>query len=101
MMRSIVEIVLDSIFGAGFLFLVMIAFVGQWVVDYLDHYFFITLFVILVLKALKKFLAYALSAEGKESIKQSIILPLQRGHLLEQWYWFTQSARYQKDSSRQ
>ena len=100
-MRSIAEIVLDSIFGAGFLFLLIIAFVGQWVVDYLDHYFFITLFVILVLKALKKFLAYALSTNGSESIRQAIIQPLQRGHLFEQWYWFSQSARYEKQRSNQ
>ncbi len=46
-MRSVAEIVLDSIFGAGFLFLMIIAFVGQAVVDFLDHYFFITLFIIL------------------------------------------------------
>lgn len=99
-MRSIAEIVLDSIFGAGFILLLVIAFVGQWVVDFLDHYFFITLFVILVLKALKKFVSYALSREGKESLQQSIIQPLQRGHLLEQWYWFSQSARYEKQRSR-
>lgn len=99
-MRSVAEIVLDSIFGAGFLFLMIIAFVGQAIVDFLDHYFFITLFIFLLLRTGKRFLAYAFSNEGKEKVNQDIIQPLRRGRLLEQWYWFSQRARYQKLQKR-
>ena len=95
-MRSIAEIVFDSIFGACFVLLMIVAFVGQAIVDFLDHYFFITLFIILLLRAGKKFLSYALSNEGRMKINESIIRPLRRGRLLEQWYWFSQTARHKK-----
>lgn len=99
-MRDIVEIVLDSIFGAGFIFLMIIAFVGQAIVDFLDHYFFITVFVFLLLRTGKRFLAYVLSQSGSEELNQYIVQPLRRGHLLEQWYRFSQNARYQKLQKR-
>lgn len=99
-MRDIVEIVLDSIFGAGFLLLMIIAFVGQWIIDFLDHYFFITLFVILLLRTGKRFLSYALSQSGSKELNQYIVQPIRRGRLLEQWYWFSQNERYQKLQKR-
>ena len=95
-MRSIAEIVFDSIFGACFILLMIIAFVGQAVVDFLDHYFFITLFIFLLLRTGKRFLSYALSQSGSEELNQYIVQPLRRGRLLEQWYRFSQRARYQK-----